>query len=261
MRQPPLFSTVERRLLVNYRVDPHTAAQLLPAPLRPQLVRGYAVAGICLLRLGNVRATWVPQPLGLRSENAAHRLAVEWDGPHGVEIGVYIPRRDTASRLNTWAGGRLFPGEHHRARFQVRETRDELRVAYTTRDRTTRVEASVTMADELNGSELFADLEDASNFFRRGSKGYSATATGRRLDGMQLQTDAWKVSACEVRYAASTFFDDRDRFPPGSAVLDCALLVRDLPARWQPLAAMAAGSCIPKNADETAAADRRYTPV
>ncbi|MFD9045434.1 DUF2071 domain-containing protein [Streptomyces zaomyceticus] len=122
MRQPRLSSVIERRLLVNYRVDPDAAARLLPEPLRPQVVHGHAVAGICLLRLGKVRPVWAPEALGPRSENAAHRIAVEWDGPDGVETGVYIPRRDTASRLNAWAGGRVFPGEHGRADFEVHET-------------------------------------------------------------------------------------------------------------------------------------------
>ncbi|MFE8975478.1 DUF2071 domain-containing protein [Streptomyces cyaneofuscatus] len=115
MIRPRLSSTIERRLLVNYRVDPSVAAALLPAPLRPQLVRGQAVAGICLLRIGGVRPGWAPAATGLTSENAAHRISVEWDGPDGVECGVYIPRRDTASRLNAFAGGRIYPGEHGRA--------------------------------------------------------------------------------------------------------------------------------------------------
>ncbi|MGC0317472.1 hypothetical protein QBC98_005979 [Kitasatospora acidiphila] len=55
MLQPTMASTVERRLLVNYRVDPDIAARLLPAPLRPKLSHGQAVAGICLIRLGAVR--------------------------------------------------------------------------------------------------------------------------------------------------------------------------------------------------------------
>lgn len=230
MRQPPLSSTVERRILVNYRVDPRAAADLLPAPLRPQLVRGYAVAGICLLRLGDVRPDWLPKAVGLRSENAAHRIAVEWDGPHGVETGVYIPRRDTASRLNAWAGGRLFPGEHQRADFQVRETRDELRVAYTTRDRTTRVDVAVTVAVHLSGSELFSDLQDASDFFHCVSKGYSATAAGRHLDGMHLQTDAWKVSACQVHTAhprsSTTRFASHPAPQPSTAPCSCATYPR-----------------------------------
>ena len=238
MRLPTLASTVERRLLVNFRVDPPAISRLLPAPLRPQLVAGYAVAGICLIRLGNVRPTWAPKAVGLRSENAAHRIAVEWDGPDGIQTGVYIPRRDTGSRLNTWAGGRIFPGEHHIADFQVHETGKELHVSYTTRDDATRVEIAATVDDDLHGSRLFNDLEQASAFFRRGSEGYSATKTGHHLDGMRLDTHRWQVIACQAQRATSTFFEDPDRFPPGAATFDCALLMRDLPARWHSLPTM-----------------------
>jgi hypothetical protein len=38
-----MSSVIERRLLVNYRVDPGVAARLIPTPLRPQLVNGWAV--------------------------------------------------------------------------------------------------------------------------------------------------------------------------------------------------------------------------
>ncbi|MEV7523612.1 DUF2071 domain-containing protein [Streptomyces sp. NPDC091371] len=240
MMQPRLSSVIERRLLVNYRVAPDAAARLLPEPLRPQLVHGHAVAGICLLRLGSVRPVWAPGAFGLRSENAAHRIAVEWDGPNGVETGVYIPRRDTASRLNVWAGGRVFPGEHGRAGFEVHETPGRMRVAFATQDGDTRVDVTVEPTDELRGSDLFADLAEASRFFQAGAKGYSATKSGRHLDGMELHTDAWHVEAGRVRSAASSFFDNLDRFPPGSATLDCALVMRNVPANWRPLPAMTA---------------------
>ncbi|WP_329134910.1 DUF2071 domain-containing protein [Streptomyces sp. NBC_01476] len=240
MRQPHLSSVVERRLLVNYRVAPEAAARLLPEPLRPQLVRGYAVAGICLLRLGRVRPAWAPGALGLRSENAAHRIAVAWDGPDGVETGVYIPRRDTASRINAWAGGRVFPGEHGRADFEVRETPGRMRVALATRDGHTHVDVTVEPADELRGSALFTGLAEASRFFQRGTKGFSATRSGHHLDGMELRTDAWHVDAGRVHAAASSFFDDPNRFPPGTATLDCALIMRNVPANWHPLPTMPA---------------------
>ncbi|GGT57312.1 hypothetical protein GCM10010207_66420 [Streptomyces atratus] len=239
MRQPRLSSTVERRLLVNYRVAPDAAARLLPEPLRPQVVHGYAVAGICLLRLGNVRPAWAPKAFGLRSENAAHRIAVEWDGPNGVETGVYIPRRDTSSRLNAWAGGRVFPGEHGRADFEVHEAPRQVRVALATWNGDTRVDVTVELSDELRGSKLFVDLAEASRFFRDGAQGFSATRSGHHLDGMELQTNAWHVEAGRVRSAASSFFDDPDRFPPGSATLDCALVMRNVPVRWRPLPTMA----------------------
>ncbi|MFD8261897.1 DUF2071 domain-containing protein [Streptomyces griseoluteus] len=239
MRKLRLSSVIERRLLVNYRVAPEAAARLLPGPLRPQLVHGHAVAGVCLLRLGGVRPSWAPRVFGLRSENAAHRIAVEWDGPDGVETGVYIPRRDTASRLNVWAGGRLFPGEHGRADFQVHETPAQVRVALAARDGGTRVDVTVELSDELRGSELFADLAEASRFFQDGGRGFSATSSGHDLDGMELRTNAWHMKAARIQSAASSFFDDPDCFPPGSATLDSALLMRDIPVSWRPLPPMA----------------------
>ena len=42
--------------------------------------------------------------------------------------GVYILRRDTSSWLNAFAGGRVFPGVHHHAQFQVRETESHFEV-------------------------------------------------------------------------------------------------------------------------------------
>ncbi|MEV7321894.1 DUF2071 domain-containing protein [Streptomyces sp. NPDC093970] len=238
MRQPRLASVIERRLLVNYRVAPDAAERLLPRPLRPQLVHGHAVAGICLLRLGHVRPAWAPQAFGLRSENAAHRIAVEWDGPDGVETGVYIPRRDSASRVNTWAGGRLFPGEHGRADFRVHETPGRIRVALATRDGDTRVDVTVEPTTELHGSELFGDLAEASGFFRDGAKGLSATTAGGHLDGIELRTDAWRVEAGRMRSVRSSFFEDPHRFPPGSATPDCVLIMHDVPADWRPLPVM-----------------------
>ncbi|GAA3376512.1 DUF2071 domain-containing protein [Streptomyces sannanensis] len=241
MITPALASVIERRLLVNYRVEPEYAAALLPAPLRPQLVNGWAVAGICLLRLGDTRPRWAPGGTGLRSENAAHRISVEWDGPEGIETGVYIPRRDSGSRLNVLAGGRVFPGRHGAAVFDVRESPREVRIAYRTKDGSTSVSVAAEATDELRGSELFMDVDAASEFFRQGARGLSPARGGRRLDGMELRTDAWRVEPAEVRSVSSSFFGDPDRFPPGTARLDCALLMRDVPARWEAFPALPDG--------------------
>ena len=235
MRSPRLSSVVERRLLVNYRVDPGVAARLLPAPLRPQLVDGRAVAGICLIRLARVRPAGVPGGFGLRSENAAHRIAVEWDGTGGRQTGVYIPRRDSSSVINVLVGGRLFPGEHHRASFDIRESPRDLHVAFASADGTARASVDVRVAGRFAGSVLFADVRQASDFFRGGSAGFSPACGIRGLDGVQLRTARWAVEPVEARAVSSSFFDDPGRFPPGSAVFDCALLMRDISATWSAL--------------------------
>ncbi|MFF0150741.1 DUF2071 domain-containing protein [Micromonospora sp. NPDC005203] len=239
MRAPRLVSVVQRRLLVNYRTDPEVTARLLPAPLRPQVVNGWAVSGICLIRLSGVRLPSVPAPFGLSSENGAHRIAVEWDTPDGVAQGVYIPRRDTGSRLNSWVGGRLFPGRHHLSRFDIRESADELRIALSDPVDKVCVGVHVRVAAALSGSHLFDDVDQASEFFRRGATGFSTTPDPSHLDGVELLTQGWQVTPVDLAAVQSTFFDDPVRFPPGSAIPDCGLLMRNVPATWNPLPSMA----------------------
>jgi hypothetical protein len=118
MWQPRVRGEIERRLLVNYRVDPEVLAQALPAPFRAQLVEGSAVAGICLIRLGAMRVAGAPRWAGLRSENAAHRMAVEWDDPKGVtRTGVYeMNRSETKTDVRRGSGSSRVPRRARRTR-------------------------------------------------------------------------------------------------------------------------------------------------
>ena len=83
MRLPNVHGTIKRRLLINYRVDPAVMQRHLPAPFRPKLHRGNAIAGMCLIRLEGIRPRRFPRALGLASENAAHRIAVVWEDETG----------------------------------------------------------------------------------------------------------------------------------------------------------------------------------
>src|SRR5260370_18631866 len=131
------------------------------------------MAGICLIRLKQLRPCWLPAFAGIASENAAHRIAVEWDDHGTRRSGVYIPRRDSSSCLNWLAGGRLFPGGHHLSRFRVHESGDEYRVEVTNGDGT-RVAVAGYVAPDLPDESVFASLFQASEFFARRACGYSA---------------------------------------------------------------------------------------
>lgn len=147
MRLPVIQGVIRRRILVNFRIDPVVMQTQLPSRFRPKLHRGHSIAGICLIRLESVRPRFVPSLLGLSSENAAHRVAVRWLAEDSEKEGVFIPRRDTGSAMNHFAGGRLFPGEHHRARFSVREASDGIDLSMQSDDR----EVSVRVRGRLHG--------------------------------------------------------------------------------------------------------------
>jgi hypothetical protein len=232
MRLPAIRGTIDRRLLVNYRVDPSVAARLVPRPFRPLLVNGHAIASICLIRLKHVRPAWLPFRLGIGSENAAHRFAVEWDAQGQRRTGVYIPRRDSSSQLNSLLGGRLVPGELNRAPFTVSERDDRLHVALAGSDRHASVTVDAVVREGLMDGSAFGSVAEASDFFRRGSAGYSATHDEGRFDGLELHCDQWTVRPLQVEAARSGYFEDPALFPHGSVTLDSALLMRDIEHQW-----------------------------
>jgi len=243
MRIPVMRGVIERRILVNYRVDPQVLAPLLPAPFRPKIVHGFGMVGICLIRLKHVRPRLVPAFLGISSENAAHRTAVEWDGANGdVREGVYVRRRDTNSRLNAFGGGRLFPGIHHLATFNVHETGEQFDVALKSDDGVTSMSVKTRLAKNLPATSIFNSLEDASTFFQAGSLGYSATLDPTRFQGLELRCQTWNVEPLEVEEVRSSFFDDPALFPPGSITFDCALLMRGIEHEWHGQADMCCGA-------------------
>lgn len=111
MRIPVIRGIIKRRMLVNFRADPKIVQRILPEPFSPKLQAGHRVVGVCLIRLEQIRPAGLPAIIGLASENAAHRFAVQWKDAQGLQKeGVFIPRRDTDALLNRLAGGRLFLG-------------------------------------------------------------------------------------------------------------------------------------------------------
>jgi len=238
MQMPRVHGTIKRRLLINFRVDPSVVQRLLPPPFRPSLHNGHAIAGICLIRLEGIRPRGFPRLAGLSSENAAHRIAVIWEDEQGPHEGVYIPRRDTGSLVNHFAGGRLFPGEHQRARFGVLDEDRRIALHMRSADGQVDIDVIARTTERISTGSSFDSTDDASAFFERGSLGYSATESGRRLDGIALRTQSWKVEPLEIEFVRSSYFADQSRFPDGSIAFDCGLIMRDVRHEWAAAQAM-----------------------
>ena len=232
MRIPVIRGVIERRILANFRVDPAVLAQVLPPPFRPQTVNGFGIAGICLIRLKRVRPRFLPSVVGISSENAAHRIAVEWDADGQLHTGVFIPRRDTSSQLNVFAGGRIFPGVHNRAHFEVREDEKHFHIAVDSHDGSVRVVVDGTIASDLPSGSVFSSVDDVSRFFESGSLGYSPDSTNGHFDGLELRSFNWSVEPLAIRRIESSFFDDPKVFPAGSVTFDNALLMRGINHEW-----------------------------
>lgn len=237
---PAVRGTIGRRILVNYRCDPKILGRFLPAPFRPKLVDGHGIAGICLIRLAGIRPAFLPALAGFSSENAAHRIAVEWDENGKLREGVFIPRRDTDALLNRLAGGTFFPGIHHAAKFDVRETDDHFQLAMQSVDGATFVRVSARIADRLPNSSVFQSLDDASKFFQGGALGWSVGRENNRFDGLELHCDQWCMQPLAVELVESSFFGNTKSFPPGSAVFDSAFLMRDIEHEWHARGRLAA---------------------
>jgi hypothetical protein len=239
VRLPVVRGVIQRRILVNYRVQPEVLRRLLPPPFEPKIAGGWGMAGICLIRLAELRPQGIPARMGISSENAAHRVAVEWGPAEARQEGVFVRRRDTSAWWNVAAGGTLFPGVHHRADFDVHETPERLRVALRSRDGDTRVTVAGRCASALPASSVFGSVAEASQFFALGSRGYSPTDKPGVFDGLELRTDQWKVVPLEVSELESSLFASSDLFPAGSAHFDCALLMRNIPHEWHALRSVA----------------------
>jgi len=243
MRIPKITGIIRRRFLLNYRVRPEVIEKIVPSPFRPKLKNGYAVAGICLIRLEKIRPVYVPSVFGISSENSAHRIAVEWDEEVETKEGVFVPRRDTDSPINALAGGRIFPGVHRRANFQISDNQGKVAMKVTER-------GSEKLLLEFEGEEngqfpagsIFENLAESSAFFQSGRIGYSPRTDGLKLEGLLLKTIEWKVSPLSISKIRSAYFDDCTLFPPETIAFDHALLMRDVVHEWHSEPTIATGS-------------------
>ncbi len=230
MKLPTVHGYIDRRILVNFTADPDATRNIVPAPFRPKIYKGKAIVGICLIRLTHLKIKGLPDFMGLSSENGAHRIAVEWDEDGIIKEGVYIPRRDTGSRLNTLLGGRVFPGKHYHARFNVCEGGGRYHVDFKSIDNTS-ISIDAIETDTFPSQSIFETLGDVSAFFEKGSVGYSPN--GNKYEGLQLKAYTWQVRPLHVQHVHSSFYENETIFPKGSVQFDNALLMTNVEHEWK----------------------------
>jgi hypothetical protein len=230
MRLPTIHGYIDRRILINFTADPGVVKKIIPQPFSPKIYKDKAIVGICLIRLKNIKLKGLPDFIGVSSENGAHRIAVEWQEEGETKEGVYIPRRDTSLRLNTILGGRLFPGKHYLARFNVKEAAGNYHIDFTSSDNTS-IAIDAKETSEFHPNSIFETLQNVSDFFEKGAVGYSPN--NNKYEGLKLQTYKWEVRPLEVQTVHSSFYENESLFPKGSVKFDNALLMTRVEHEWK----------------------------
>lgn len=230
MKIPTIHGYIDRRILINFTADPKSVEKIIPFPFRPKIYKDKTLVGICLIRLKDIKPKGFPDFVGVNSEKVAHRIAVEWDENGETKSGVYIPRRDTSLKLNAFVGGRLFPGKHFLAKFNVQEANANYHIDFKSSDDTeTSIDATETKF--FNENSIFKTIENASDFFENGDLGYSPNKD--KFDGLRLKAYKWEVQPLEVSNVKSSFFENEEIFPKGSVNFDNALLMSNIEHEWK----------------------------
>lgn len=232
MELPVLNGLIDRRILVNYRVEPDIVRSLLPSNLEPLVINGYASAGICLLRLKNIGMKLSPSFLRITSENAAHRFLVKYTKGKEEFTGVYIPRRDTDSILNVLLAGKVFSWPHYSASFLVNEANGNYSVKMRSKDDHCMVRVEAQLADTFPSRSMFDSLNHASDCFHGCAVGISPSIEARTFKTIELRTQRWAVKPLHVSLLESSYFENKSLFPVGSIEFDNALLMEGIEHEW-----------------------------
>ncbi|HYF68476.1 MAG TPA: DUF2071 domain-containing protein [Ohtaekwangia sp.] len=232
MKLPVLDGVIDRRILINYRIDPEVVKLLLPSHLEPLVINGYASGGVCLLRLKNIGLKFAPSFLRITSENAAHRFLISFEKNGVVHRGVYIPRRDTDSMLNVVLAGKFFSWPHYRAVFAVGEGNGKYAVSMQSRDGYTRLEVDARRTDHFPSNSMFDSLLHASCSFKDCALGVSPSTKRSEFKTIKLQTKTWNVTPLQVHDLKSSYFEDKSLFPHDTIQFDNALLMEGVSREW-----------------------------
>lgn len=233
MKLPVLNGIIDRRILINYSVEPEVVSSLLPTHLRPLVVNGYASGGICLIRLKHIGLKYTPSIFRITSENAAYRFLVTCKDKGGWVRGVYIPRRTTDSWLNVVVAGKLFAWPHYPARFESTEDKGRYSVRMGPDDGPVELEITAHRTDDFPEHSMFRSLAEASLCFANCNLGISPATHSRSFKTICLETSTWSVAPLVVDKLCSAYFSDTRRFPKGSIAFDNALLMEGIQHAWR----------------------------
>jgi hypothetical protein len=231
MKISTLEGQMNWRIMVNYRAELGILRQYLPAPFVPRSFDGYGMVGVSLLNQKNQRIKGLPKTVGLDSLQVLHRIAVSWTELDETYHGVYVPHRNTNSLVQVLAGGRMYPGLFHIARFRLEESEKGCKLEMKGRNQMyLKVQGQQT--SKFPRESVMRNVETARNFFGGPSLGFSPRYKQMIFDGLELVVEQSKLQPLRIEHLRSSFFEDTSRFPKGSIYFDHALIEKQVAHQW-----------------------------
>ena len=224
MRAPALSGRIERRICIQYRINPSVARRFLPDHIRPKLYQGSALGGICVFRFAPARARILPIPLGFGTELAWHRIAVEWDAGATVAHGQYLLRCEADSRPSARLTPKVLPCSEPAARITVRSNDGGLSISMKSVDGNGDLNLAAVPDDHWPEDSVFPSAKAAQLALSGGHVLWPSNERGE-TEGFEVAAGQGTVASLTSHGIDSAWYDDRDRFPLGSIGFDSALLI------------------------------------
>ena len=160
-------ANLDRVVLLVYRLSPTAIAEFLPPGIVPRKVLGAATGGILVARRHSIGT----RILSRKTDGvyfAVHYVDVIKTSARSSRYSVFIVRRDTSSRFNTWLD-RWTPqfGPHH-ASFQFREDGPVIDLDALSDDHEMKLRFRGQLAPRLPSSSLFTSIAQACNLLQDG---------------------------------------------------------------------------------------------
>lgn len=232
MHTPPLRGRCKWRALFAWKLDPVVARRLVPAPLRPKLVQGHALAAVDTMGLQGLRPRMVPGPLGLSLGLCSHLIAAEWKDGQRYRDVLYVIRRDVDVHVLGRAGGLLLPGKSHGARIQSNEGLSDISIACHSLDGECQLDLAGHIGARWSSQALFASPAAMMEVLGNRSGGRVAYDEAGKGTLIELEAKPECAEPLTLDRAHSSLFDG-GLVPEGSAELEAGVLLRNLVCVWR----------------------------
>ena len=217
---------MRERFIVNMRVPPDALEAELPGSLEPQEVNGWGIVSFCLLDLRRLTIAPLPPVVGPHSMSCAIRSAVldEAGAP-----SVFVPARQTSSKLGAWFTRRGFSAPHELVDIDVASHQDggtELRV---TDQGVTSIDAWLRPRTTLQ-SEAFGSIDDFAKFLAMGERSYGRSRHDGKLTVLDLHKSDAGYEPLSVERISGSFVD---HWNAAGGEIDSAFRTTDARYEWK----------------------------